>query len=69
MRYLSLRAKPPCKRGEIMMIDNQETPHFSSEKYVEITSFIEKTDEKKVDQEKEPEHVPVLPYWRPYDLR
>jgi hypothetical protein len=52
-----------------MMIDNQETPHFSSEKYVEITSFIEKTDEKKVVQEKEPEHIHVLPYWRPYDLR
>ena len=52
-----------------MMIDNQETPHFSSEKYVEITSFIEKTDEKKVVQEKKPEHIHVLPYWRPYGLR
>lgn len=54
-----------------MIINDQEAQHFNSEKYGESTYLIEKTDEKKAVQEKEHEHipVPVLPYWRPYDLR
>jgi hypothetical protein len=69
MRYLGLRVKPPCKRGELMMINDQEAQHFNSEKYGEITYLIEKTDETKAVQEKKHDHIAVLPYWRPYDLR
>lgn len=52
-----------------MMINDQETQYFNSEKYGESTYLIEKTDEKKAVQEKKHDHIAVLPYWRPYDLR